>query len=84
MPRKTVRPGPKGDEVKSYAHMDNLKRALRSAGILGAPHRVEEIRRHGVKHYKPVFMMDLPEDVRDLRERGFAAELVKPTAEAAE
>lgn len=70
MPKKTI---------KTYTEMDNLKRAIKKAGLHLIKYRVEEtsvigpLGRERVV-YKPVFQCELPEDVTELQSREWAAE----------
>lgn len=64
-------------EPKSYMNLDHAKRAVKKAGLAQMDVRYDNVTGsyRGAKNFMPVILVDLPEDRREVEDRGFHAEM---------
>jgi hypothetical protein len=62
---------------KTYKTVGAARKAIKDAGMAAMIVRYDDVtgRFGGAKNYQPVVLCDLPEDIHEVRRRGFVAEM---------
>ena len=62
---------------KTYKTVGAARKAIKDAGMGAMIVRYDDVtgRFGGAKNYQPIVLCDLPEDIREVRRRGFVAEM---------
>lgn len=68
---------------KTYKTIGAARKAVKDAGMAAMIVRYDDVtgRFGGAKNYQPVVLCDLPEDIHEVRRRGFVAEMKRTKIE---
>jgi len=68
---------------KTYKTIGAARKAIKDAGMAAMIVRYDDVtgRFGGAKNYQPVVLCDLPEDIHEVRRRGFVAEMKRTKIE---